>query len=532
VSAGTAVGTDKLTKLISKRDRIILPIWAYALIGSAASTAYSIKGLFPDEAARKGFAQGISATSGVVALYGKVLNDSVGAITAWRYAVLGAVLAAIMSTLLVVRHTRAEEQSGRQELIAAGVVDRVAPLVSTLRMVIAVNVLAAVVIGAVFPFLGLPAAGAFALGFAVAGCGVFFTGLAAVSAQLFESSRTANAFTLVLLAVFYLVRAIGDIGHSTAWLLWASPLGWTEQVHAYAGDRWWVLAVPAVATAVLIAVALRLLDKRDYGAGVWPGRPGPRYAGPATRGVYGLAWRLHRGTMIGWTIGLFAAALILGSVANHVGVLTDSGRVRQIMADLGGTKNMSDAFVASVMGMFGIVTAVFTLTVITRARAEESGGRIEPVLSQPPSRYSWLLSHTVFAVFGAAVILFAAGFGAGLAKGIGEHKVGRDLNSLLGAAFSQLPGVVLVAAIAVLVFAVLPGYTAAAWGLLGVFAFLSLFGPELKVSKYVLDLSPFTHAPKLPGTAVTVLPLVVMSAIAVASVVASLAAFRERDLLA
>ncbi|MFI6979279.1 ABC transporter permease [Embleya sp. NPDC050154] len=532
MSGGSLAGLRELSKLASRRDRIILPLWAYALIGSVASTAYSIKGLFPDQASRQTFVDGIGAASGAAALYGRITNTSLGAITTWRSAVLGAVLAAVMSILLVVRHTRAEEQTGRQELVAAGIVDRKAPLVAALRLVLSVNLGVGVVIGAILPVFGLPVAGAFALGLSMAACGIVFTGVAAVCAQLFEASRTANTVALTLLGVCYLVRAVADMSHGATGLLWASPIGWTEQVRPYAGDRWQVLAVPAAAAAGLIALALRLLDRRDFGSGVLPARPGPAQGGADTRGTFGLAWRMHRGALLGWAIGVLTAALVFGSFVRDVDVLTGSDRVQRIMSELGGSQNMADAYVSSVVGVFAIMAAVFALSVIVRARGEEAAGRIELIFAGTPSRARWLLSHLALAVAGAVVILAAAGFGLGLSAGLGAHDVGRMSGRTFGAVFAQLPAVLLIVALAVLVFAAFPRWTGVGWGLLGLFAFLTLVGPELKVSHYVLDISPFAHVPKLPGNAVAATPLVVMSALALVGLAAALAAFRRRDLLA
>ncbi|MFH9041861.1 ABC transporter permease [Streptomyces sp. NPDC017966] len=530
--SGGLAGLRELSKLATRRDRIILPLWAYALIGSAVSTASSIKGLFPDEASRRDFVEGIQAASGAVALYGRVSDTSLGAITTWRSLVLGAVLASVMSVLLVVRHTRAEEQTGRQELVAAGVVDRRAPLVAALRLVIAANLAVGVIIGALLPAVGLPAAGSFALGLSMVACGIVFAGIAAVCAQLFEASRTANAASLALLGGFYLVRAAGDMSEGARWLLWASPIGWAEEVRPYAGDRWWALAVPVAAAVALIALSLRMLARRDFGSGVLPARPGPAYAGSDTRGTLGLAWRLHRGSLLGWAIGVLAAALVFGSFVRDVDVLTDSDRVQDIMAQLGGSQNMADAYVSSIVGVFGILAAVYALTVIVRARAEEAGGRIELIFSGTPSRARWVLSHLAFAVAGAVVILAVAAFGMGLSQGLGAHDVGTALADLFGAVSAQLPAVLLITALAVLLFAVVPRWTAAGWGVLGLFGFLTLVGPQLKVSQYVLDVSPFTHVPKLPGNAVSATPLVVMGALALVGVAATLVAFRRRDLLA
>jgi ABC-2 type transport system permease protein len=529
---GGPAGTRELLQLASRRDRIILPLWADALIGSTFSTAYSLKGLFPDQSSRREFVSGIRSASGASPLYGRILGDSLGAITAWRLAVLAAVAASVMSAMLVVRHTRAEEQTGRQELVAAGVVDRTAPLAAALQLVISVNLGVGVCIGGVLPILGLPVAGAFALGLSIAGCGIFFAGVAAVCAQLFESSRTANSASLTLLAFFYLVRAGGDVGHAAPWLRWASPIGWTEEVQPYAGDRWWVLAIPAAGAGLLVALALRLLGRRDFGSGVMPARPGPAYAAADTRGTLGLAWRMHRGAVGGWTAGVLVGALVFGSFVKNVEVLTGGTRVRKVMTELGGSQNMADAYIAAIMGVFGIMAAVLALTVITRARAEEADGRIELIFAGTPSRARWIMSHVVFAVLGPALVLAAAGFGAGLSDGLGAHDVAHVMGSLLGAAFAQLPAVLLVTALAVVLFTAFPRYTAVSWGLFGAFAFLTLVGPELKVSQYVLDVSPFSQVPKLPGSPVATMPLVVMAALGLAGLAAGLAVFRRRDLLA
>lgn len=530
MKGGGLAGLPELSKLATRRDRLILPLWCYALIGSAVSTASSIKGLFSDEASRAEFVEGIQAASGAIALYGRVGGTSLGSITTWRTLVLGAVLASVMSVLLIVRHTRAEEQTGRQELVAAGAVDRRAPLVAALQLVIGVNIAVGVIIGAVLPLTGLGAGGAFALGLSMAGCGIVFAGVAAVCAQLFEASRSANAAALSLLGGFYLLRAVADMSEGSTWLLWASPIGWAEQVRPYDGDRWWALAVPVVASVLLIALSLRLLDRRDFGSGVLPSRPGPVYAGRDTLGTLGLAWRMHRGSLLGWSIGILASALVFGSFVRDVGNLLDSDRVQEIMESLGGSQDMADSYVASIVGVFGILATVFALTVIVRARAEEAGGRIELIFSGTPSRASWILSHLTFAMGGAVVLLAVAAFGMGLSQGLGAHDVGGALADVFGAVAAQLPAVLLITALAALLFAVMPRWTAAGWGVLGLSGFISLVGPQLKVSQYVLDISPFTHVPKLPGNEVVATPLVVMGALALAGLAATLVAFRRRDL--
>jgi ABC-2 type transport system permease protein len=522
-------GVRELTRLASRRDRIIVPVWLYALVGLAGSSAYSIKGLYPDEASRRGLVEAIGSAPTAAALYGGILNDSLGAITEWRVGVLGAVLAAVMSILLVTRHTRAEEQNGRRELVAAGAVGRYAPLAAAVQLVISVNCFVALCIAGVSALFGLPAAGAFALGLGIAGCGAVFTGLAAVTAQLTESARAASGLAFAILALCYLIRAAGDMSRFS-WLLWCSPIGWFEQVRAFGGDRWWTLALSALCGVLLILLAGWLAGRRDHGSGLLPARPGPAQAGRATRGVFGLAWRLHRAQWTGWAVGVFAMGAVFGSFAKDVGAFSDSDRVRKVMAELGGTQNLADAYLATIIGLFGLLAGGYAVSVICRARAEESGGRAELALAGAVSRTRWLLSHLAPAAVGSAALLVVAGIGAGLGDGLRMDDVPGALGTLVGASLAQWPAVLVTAALAMLLLGLRPSATNAAWAPLGLFVFLSLVGPELGLSQAALDVSPFAQVPKLPAAHLAATPLAWLTAAGLAFLALGTAGFRRRDL--
>ena len=92
-------------------------------------------------------------------LYGRLNGTSAGALAAWRYGVWGALFAALMSVFIVIRHSRADEEAGRLELIGSARVGRQAPLVSAIGVAALANVVIAAVLCVVLPLLGLPAAG-------------------------------------------------------------------------------------------------------------------------------------------------------------------------------------------------------------------------------------------------------------------------------------------------------------------------------------------------------------------------------------
>jgi ABC-2 type transport system permease protein len=56
-----------------------------------------------------------------------------------------------------------------------------------------------------------------------------------------------------------------------------------------------------------------------------------------------------------------------------------------------------------------------------------------------------------------------------------------------------------------------------------------LVGATLRLSQWLLDVSPFTHVPHLPGGHATATPFVVLTVVAVAVGAAGLLGFRRRD---
>jgi len=100
---------------------------------------------------------------------------------------------------------------------------------------------------------------------------------------------------------------------------------------------------------------------------------------------------------------------------------------------------------------------------------------------------------------------------------------------------AQLPASLAVAGVAVVLFGLLPrASVAGAWTVVGVLVLIALFGQVLRLSQPILDVSPFTHVPKLPGAAVTVhttgAPLLWLSLVVVALVAVGLAGLDRRDI--
>jgi ABC-2 type transport system permease protein len=527
-------GSGALARLGARRDRVMLLAWIYVITILVVSTGYSFKGLYKTLASRQALVAGISHDPTTLALAGPVWGTSVGALTAYKVGASGAVAAGLMSIFIVIRHTRADEEAGRLELVGSTAVGRSAALAVGVLLAAAANGVVALLIFAGLAIVGLPAGGSAALALAIGTCGLLFAAVAAAAAQLSESARGARGIAICVLAAAYLLMSAGAAASSSGlgWLLWLSPIGWANQVRAYAGDRWLVLALPLAATVVVAAVAAFLAGRRDLGAGLVPPRPGPAEASRSLRSPLALAWRLQRTALIGWAAGVFVYGAALGSIANNIGSLLGSGaQARDAIARLGGQSGLTDAYLAAMMSILGLAAAGYAISVVLHLRSDETSERAEPVLATAASRMSWGTSYLVVAAAGSAVVLAAAGLGTGLAYGLRAGDAGTQVPRLLGAALAQWPAVVAVAAVPVLLFGLWPeSCVAGGWTALGLAAADVLLGPTLRLAQPIQDISPFSHVPKLPGGTVSAAPLAWLALIAVALAAVGLAGLRRRDI--
>ncbi|MGH2941862.1 MAG: ABC transporter permease, partial [Solirubrobacteraceae bacterium] len=264
------------------------------------------------------------------------------------------------------------------------------------------------------------------------------------------------------------------------------------------------------------------------GAGLIATRPGPAAAGRDLRGAFGLAWRLQRGTLLAWSIGLFFAGLVVGSIAQNAEELVDGSQdLANLLTQVGGG-SVVDAFLANALVMMALIATGYTISSGLRLRAEETSGRVEPLLATPVGRLRWAAGHLVMAGAGSAVVLAALGFGAGLAYAVASHDAGQ-VPRLIGAALVQLPAVWVLGAIVVAAFGLVPRAVALGWAALGACALLWLVGPLLDAPGWLLDLSPYEHVPAVPAATLAAGPLLALTAGAIALTAAGLAGFRRRD---
>jgi ABC-2 type transport system permease protein len=519
-------GLGQFLRLFARRDRWMVLWWVIGGTLLYYSQAVSVDDLYTTQAEFDRAAAAMEGNAAFVAMAGpaRALNTIGGQVT-WQSTAFGAILAGLMSMFIVGRHTRAGEESGRDELLRAAPVGRLATTTGALVTALMANVLLGGLVAVSLVSYPLEAADSVALGVGLALCGWVFTGAALVAAQLTASTRSMYGIAGAGIGLAYVLRAVGDVGNQA--LSWLSPIGWYQQMYPFSGLRWWPALLLVAATGISVVIAYLLHGRRDYGAGLFADRPGPDRAPAALRTGWGLAWRLQRGAVLGWCLGLFFIGVAYGALGNDVGdLLGDSEASREILVQ--GGAGLVDGFYATAIMTLALVGSGFAISSALRPRGEEDNGLLEPVLATALSRERWLLGHVAATVLGVLAVAVASGLGVGVGYALitGDLPEGRRYAVAI---LAYVPAVLVLAAAGRLVYGIAPRFGVLAWVPLAVSAVVMIFGDLLQLPQWLQDLSPFEHLALVPAEDFRMAPFLAVLAVAVVVSGAGQLAFRRRD---
>jgi len=492
---------------------------------SAAGTV----ALYPTAADQTAAAEAINSSPAVVALYGPILDvHSLGELAMTKMTVLYAVFVGVFFLVVVRRHTRVEEESGRTELVGGTAVGRSAPIAGAAVESVVLAVVLGLLAAAANVLGGLPLVGSLAFGASWTGVGLTVAGMTAVACQLSASARTCGAIAAGMLGTAYVLRAVGDT--SVSWLSWLSPLGWSTQLRAYSDPRWWVLALYVALAAALLVLAFALDDRRDLGSGMLAARPGPATGSPRLADAIALAVRVHTPTFVVWSAGTVVLGFVMGSIAPNIGDLLDSPGTQEMMQRLGGQGAIEQTLIAAVLSIAAAVLCCFGISVVVHAGADEGDGRTEQVLATATSRVRTWSATVLVAVAGATALLALLGVAVALGYGGAGDGIGAVLGDVVGAALGQAPAVWVVTALAAACLAWRRSAVPVAWGLLVLFLTLGQIGELLDLPSWLLGLSPFSHVPAMPVEDFDPASAAALTGVAVLLLGLSWLRYRSRDI--
>ena len=517
-------GTGTLVRFALRRDRIRLTGWISALTLMMVYAPNAIKLAYPDVAQRQARVDLLKTPAGIMLggpMFGGNETD-LGVMMANELTLTLMVAASILAILTVIRHTRAEEESGAAELVLSSIVGRHARTAAALIVMALVNAVLSVTMTIAMAASGFAVVDTAAMCLGIAAVATIFGGVAALSAQLWRQARTATGAALGVLAAAVLVRGAGDvIDNSGSALSWFSPIAWAQQMRPFVALRWWPLGLLAALAVVLVAATVALESRRQYDDGVLASSGEHTRARPVG-GVFGLQLVIHRGLTMGWAIGLLIAGAAFGSMTKS---LLDAVKGNELLARVLSAQG-TDGVYTTMTQFLAAATTAYVVTVVVRLRHDEESGIGEAVLAGAVSRWAWLLSAVGAALTGAAILLACAGLGNGIGAGLtlGEPAT---IPRLTAAALAFLPAMAVVAGVAALGVALRhPGI-----GWLAVtFVVVALYlGALLRLPRWLIEASPVgrTTAP----SSVSVVALGVMVVIAVVITLIAGVVYRRRDVV-
>ncbi|MHA7155397.1 ABC transporter permease [Arthrobacter sp. TMN-50] len=525
-----------------RQDRILLPVWILGIALLGFATAGAVSSEFGDTGDRRAIVAVAAANPAFLFLRGLPDGFGIGAVVFLQGYAFTALIAGLMSTFLVVRHTRTDEELGRAELVGSVPISRSAPLAATLLVGGAANLVLAGSVAGGFIAAGLPVSGSLTAGLAVGAVGLFFVPVAAAIAQAMPSGRSANGAAASLVGAAYLLRGVGDaLGTPNAeltqvrssWISLLSPIGWGQRSRPFTTPDTLPLLVLAAGAVAVAAGVLLIRRRRDLGSSWLPQRAG-RLRGNH-QSLLGLAWALQRPVLLGWCVG----AAVLGVLAGGLGpvvsdVVVGNTSIEELIGRLvtGSRADIIDIFTAAILGIAGVLAAAAGIQGVLRLRAEEAEGRAELLLAVPRSRTSWLVANLLLAVFSAVVVAAVAGTAATVGFSLTGMAVPAAIG-LVAASLAHVPAAAILIAAPAVVFAVAPRWSVpAGWVILAGALVLGQFGELLGLPEWLQAVSPFHHSPAMPVESFEPAPALLMGFVALGGMGLASYLVGRRDLTA
>lgn len=511
------------------RVRTISFAYLFALYAYIQPVGY--RDAYPTAAERIGFARSFSENKAVRLFYGEPHDLlSVSGYTAWRVGGTLAIFAAIFGLLAAVRALRTEEETGRHELVLAGIVTRRTAYLSSLAAIALGTTLLWAGESAGFIAARLPAGGSMYLALATVSNVPVCAGAGALASQLASTRRMALELGGAVVGLWFLLRVLADTASGVIWLRWLTPLGWAEQLRPFAGPQPLVLLLPIMSSVLLLWLAAQIDARRDVGTGVLAARERTEPRLGLLSSPLAHALRSERSSLIAWLVGVGAFAYILGVVAKSSSSAGISKSLSREFGKLGtGGIITPTGYLGFTFILFVLVVSVFACTQIGTARREEAEQRLETLLALPIARWRWLGGRLALAAAGAAAISLTAGLLAWV--GAESGGAGIPLGKMIEAGANCLPVALLFGGLAALAYAIVPRASAAiAYALLTVAFLWDLVGSLLAVPKWLVELTPFRHIGLVPAQPFRVGDAAVMLAIAAACAIAAVRVFARRDL--
>ena len=580
--------TLKLTKFMLNREKVTSTAWVLSMvILNFLILVLMGSVLMPDADAIKEFMTMLENPA-LLAMVGPLYSMDVatmGALYTLMMFVFMGIAVAIMNIFLVVRHTRADEEAGRYEVLRSLPVGRLANVNAAMLTAVVVNVVMAVLF-TVTMWLGMAIIGdpmgfnaALLWGVTLAAVGLSFAGIAALFSQLSSNSRGASGFSFMLMGLFYFLRAGADASPSDmGFLAFLSPFGISSRTWVYVNNVWWPVLVILAFAAVFTALAYKMCSIRDIDQGIIPARAGSAQGGFLLKSHFGLNFRLLRTSIIAWVVILFVIGLsysvvldgmdefVAGNPAYRQMILGPTGLfdeealaampTEEIVVQMNAVLGMAGLSVvqlfANMTGFFMAMMAMIpVLMFILKAKSEEKAIRTELIVATSTCKVKYLLGFVVIA-FSSAVLIQ-------IAQAVGLYSVARNtlanpsdlpLSFLIQSVLVYVPAMWIMGGITVLLvglfprrvgltvsfgskeasFLLFPRFSGLIWAFYGFTFIVMMYGRMMPEIAWMANITPLGWVPQLPMDDISWPVLIVKAVLGIALAAAGIIFYRRRDI--
>ncbi|MCL1884915.1 MAG: ABC transporter permease [Defluviitaleaceae bacterium] len=486
-------------------------------------------------------------------------HETFGALYTTFMMLFTALTVGIMNIFLVTRYTRADEERGRYEVLRSLPIGRLSNLNAALITAIIVNILLAIVIGLGMFALGDDSMcfhGSMLWGVALGTTGLVFAAIAALFSQLSSNSRGAVGYSFAVLAFFYMLRAPGDMNPDLEIVSLISPLGLVLRTEAYIGNNWWPIVIMLLTAAAISAVAFKFNSMRDIDQGIIPAKPGRAHGSFLMKSPCGLSFKLLRGSLIAWAIGMFMLGASYGSILGGLDEFIASSEMYQqlILGPTVGTEffeglspeeatdmmhevvraagfSIPQLFVSMITNIMGIFVTVPVIIFALRVKSEEKENRADAILATSASRNKYLGGYVVFAFISAIVIQVSQAVGMyAAAAGAMDDISDLPLSFLLEASLVYVPALWVMVGLTVFLIGIAPKATGLVWAYFGIAFLIMFFGRMGVFPDWVGYITPFEFVPQLPADEINFVTMAVLTLIAVALTAAGFFFYNKRDI--
>nr|WP_312579225.1 hypothetical protein [Sedimentibacter sp.] len=406
-------GTENLLKLYFRRDRIILPIWIL-LVPMVVYGQISFVKAMPDWQV---FIAELSQSPLTSALLGPVVPLKLEGAILWRGMLQACITVMFGAALTMIRHTRTEEMSGRNELILGRPVGRYANLSAAYILSCGGSLIAGLLTAVFLMVTGFAWGASMLAGLTIAASGCIFAGIGGLCAQIFAHSGSARGTVFGVYGLTMVAMVINNMRGGATYWAWLAPEAWFRITVPFGENNAWPLLFFILLSALPMILSYRLFDRRDMGAGLIEQKEGSAEASPHFNSPMAFAWRRHKISILTWSIGMAYLGGAMGVAVPGISEAISSTFSQMnswgaAVAKLGN----QEAFVAILIYILGLMAglSVFAITAVQSLWKEEKEHYADMVLSQPVSRSKWMGSYLTVAFAGSTLILLALGLASGL----------------------------------------------------------------------------------------------------------------------